>query len=490
MSVTASSSAAMSDSLVNRLSRASTAKANDHSAFLDSLPSASSSSSPANESMDLGFGVGVTVGLALTLTAARPLVSLITAFLAQSSSSSPLSTPAVVAPALTAVVINGSAALSDWAAIAPSSLSSSSVFAASFTPLSSSSALLFPLSSLPTPTLSQLLTVFLLLSLAYLYHILTRPLIFQRPLTAEAREAALRKSYADMPPPYPNAWFKLCDIMDVQGGRSYTTQALGMQLTVGRSATGELWCTDPTGQMWEVCEANRVIFLWHDEMRRSSAWQIPVVNHDMGRWRFVGRTVHEIVCHIQEIPENGADTAHLAFLHGDFVLDFITAAKHTWEASWIPQPLPNAHIAHIAIDTQVALFGRKLGFTTVQTRITQVGPGIVQMKFPTPFGDILLQETITPIHSNVQRACHVLWCEPSVPRLVAKAIMKSTLMQFERDFIVWNSKRWIRAPLAVRADGPILKYRRWVKQFFDRDGGELIRDFDGNETMVERQQRE
>jgi cholesterol 7-dehydrogenase len=336
---------------------------------------------------------------------------------------------------------------------------------------------------------THVLYVLVLLSLAYLYHLLTRPLIFQRPLSPQARAAALRKSYADMPPPYPNAWFKLCDAMDVDGGKTPTIFALGRQLTVGRDARGELWCEDTDGQLWEVCEANRVIFVWHDEMRRSSAWQIPVASDKINEWRFVGRTTHEIVCHIQEIPENGADTAHLDYLHGDFVLNFISGARHTWEASWIPQPHPHTHLAKIAIDTQVSFFGHRIPMSLVRTRITQVGPGIVQLMFPTLFGNILLQETITPMHSNIQRASHVLYCEPSVPRLVAKAIMKSTLIQFERDFVVWNYKRWIRAPMAVREDGPILKYRRWVKQFFDREGGELLRDFDGTEQIIERQTR-
>ena len=52
--------------------------------------------------------------------------------------------------------------------------------------------------------------------------------------------------------------------------------------------------------------------------------------------------------------------------------------------------------------------------------------------------------------------------------------------------MVWNNKRWIRAPMAVKEDGPILKYRRWMKQFYDREGGQLVRDYEGNERMVEK----
>ena len=467
--------------MANRVSHSSTSKLNDHTAFLDSLDASSPSSSASDESIGLGFGVGVAVGLAATLSLTRSLLPL------ASSLFQPAATSSVASVSSSTLATAVSAA--NWTAsplfparlLVPTVSSPSSLL---------SFAVLPRLASLSTPTLPQLLLLSLLLLSAYLYHICTRPLIFQKPLTPEARAAALRKSYADMPPPYPNAWFKLGDVMDVEGGKTLRVKALGRDFTAGRLPSGELWCEDSDGRMWETCEVNQVVFVWHDEMRRSSAWQIPVVSPDMARWRFVGRTEHEIVCHIQEIPENGADTAHLDFLHGGFVLDFLTAAKHTWDASWIPQPHPQQHIAKIAIDTQISLFGHKLAFTTVQTRITQVGPGIVQLMFPTPFGKVVLQETITPIHSNVQRASHVLWCEPSVPRIVAKAIMKSTLIQFERDFIVWNSKRWIRAPLAVKEDGPLLKYRRWVKQFFDRDGGALVRDFDGKEEMVERSRNE
>ena len=330
----------------------------------------------------------------------------------------------------------------------------------------------------------------LLVSLVYLYHVINRPLLFTRPLTPDQRATALRKSYTDMPPPFPNSWYKLCDEFDLVAGLApVTVEALSRLFTVRRELDGTVVCVDKKdGRLWETSEVNRVVFVWYDEQGRSSAWQVPAVApaEEMAGWRFAGRTAHEIICHIQEIPENGADTAHLDYLHGGFIIDQISAAKHTWQASWTPQPYPNTHVAKITVDTAMTLFGRRIPFSLVHTKINQVGPGIVQLVFPTPFGRILMQDCITPVTSNVQRSSHVLYMETSVPRVVSKFIFKATLIQFERDFMVWNNKRWIRAPMAVKEDGPILKYRRWMKQFYDRDGGQLLRDYEGNETMLEK----
>lgn len=52
-----------------------------------------------------------------------------------------------------------------------------------------------------------------------------------------------------------------------------------------------------------------------------------------GEWEYKGRTEHEINCHIQEIPENGADIAHLNYLHlagvnnGSFISHSIFASS-------------------------------------------------------------------------------------------------------------------------------------------------------------------
>ena len=451
----------------------------------------SSATAERRESGGLSFSLGMGLGVAATVGALHPLVHRIAAFLSHSPlpASSSLSGAAITASAYTAVASHQASSI----------VNSTSTFLTSATAastLASDSRILSILPSLAQSTLPisvsplSVLLSLLVLGLVYLYHIVNRPLLFTRPLEPEQRASALRKSYTDMPPPFPNSWYKLCDDFDLAPSQpSVSVEALGRLFNVRREADGCVVCVDARdGRLWETCEVNRVVFVWYDEQGRSSAWQIPEAAPaaELAGWRFAGRTAHEIICHIQEIPENGADTAHLDYLHGDFIVDQIAAAKHTWDASWTPQPYPNTHIAKISVDTAITLFGHRVPASLVQTRINQVGPGVVQLLFPTPFGRVLIQDCITPVTSNIQRSSHVMYAEHSVPRFVSKFIFKGTLIQFERDFLVWNNKRWIRAPMAVKEDGPILKYRRWMKQFYDREGGQLLRDYEGNERMLER----
>jgi hypothetical protein len=332
------------------------------------------------------------------------------------------------------------------------------------------------------------------------YNLLYRPFYKEFYLLKEERAHALTRSYQDMPPAFPNSWFKLCDDFDVTTDTDFIVFAFNHQFTVSRrpgadnkadesnknfDSDSEVRIVDENGKEWPAQECNHGIFVWHHSEDEPPNWHIPLIQEDMKNWNYGGRSIHEIVCHVQEIPENGADTAHLDYLHSPLIVDGIPASKHAWNATWEPYPAPDSHLVAICIRTHVEIAGFQLPFTHVVTNITQVGPGIVQLVFPTRVGTIVVQETITPIHANLQRARHCVWAEKKVPFFMAKVIMQSLCIQFERDFSVWTHKRWLRSPMTVREDGPILKYRRWMKQFFSGNGGQLCRDYRGREIMIE-----
>jgi cholesterol 7-dehydrogenase len=199
----------------------------------------------------------------------------------------------------------------------------------------------------------------------------------------------------------------------------------------------------------------------------------------------LGQVSHDIICHIVEIAENGADVAHLEYLHGAFVIPGLSAIRHYWQCDYKPKPAPEQHIAKIDIYQSVTFGGYRLPYTTVHSDIQQIGPGLVQLVFPTPFGKIVVQESIQPQHSNLQRANNSVYAEPGVPRVLAKGLLKSLAIQFERDHPIWNTKKWLRKPLILKQDGPLLIYRRWVKQFYTEAGGKLLRNIHGEETWGE-----
>jgi cholesterol 7-dehydrogenase len=44
--------------------------------------------------------------------------------------------------------------------------------------------------------------------------------------------------------------------------------------------------------------------------------------------------------------------------------------------------------------------------TRIDVDITQVGPGMVHLHFATPFGKVMLIETVTPVQPLLQRITH------------------------------------------------------------------------------------
>jgi len=362
--------------------------------------------------------------------------------------------------------------------------------------------------------LSHFLTIGLIIwALRFYYCCFWRPFSYVQSLSHADRSIALTRSYADLPPAYPNAWFKLCDSFEVKVGESKIIELFGQLFTVTRmrmsseigtvaEVVGDsnhdetvIQCVDGKGKVWTVAEKNQHVFVWHDDSDSPPTWEIPTAAAGISSWRFHGKATHDIVCHIGEIAENGADTAHLNFVHGNFITNellggivtfLLARVRHTWEATWVAQPAPSGHLAKMNLHTGISVLDAMIPMVGVETNILQIGPGYVQLLFPTPFGSILVQECICPISANLQRADNVVWAEPTVPRFIAKFILKSLVVQFERDFPIWNSKRWLRAPMAVKEDGPILKYRRWTKQFYSNEGGKCIRDADGNQRYEKR----
>ena len=49
--------------------------------------------------------------------------------------------------------------------------------------------------------------------------------------------------------------------------------------------------------------------------------------------QYRGRTIHHIMCHIQDIPENGSDILHFRYVHTQIIakINFISFA---WKAKW------------------------------------------------------------------------------------------------------------------------------------------------------------
>jgi len=176
---------------------------------------------------------------------------------------------------------------------------------------------------------------------------------------------------------------------------------------------------------WITEEQNRFIFIWYHAEESAPTWQVPVID-EFSSWVYHGRTDYKVNCHIQEIPENGADVAHLAQLHGPSMLGIGSKwfSHHHWIVNWTG-PEPEQEDQHVAVSKIQHEFRLMNYVSILQTQVEaqQIGPGLVHLWMDTYFGRLVIVQTVTPIAPLVQSVIHRIYTAPSVPTLYAKLVL-------------------------------------------------------------------
>lgn len=326
------------------------------------------------------------------------------------------------------------------------------------------------------------------------------------------------------PPPYPNGWFVVMPSHALKAGEAKYVVMLGLHLAVFREeGSGKVhavdafcphlganlgvggtvegdsivcpfhaWkfngdtgdCTDipytqgaiPPGarvKSHTVSEVNRLVVLWFDAEGRGPQWDVEALPElrDGSSYTLHGETTHRVSAHMCQLPENGSDASHFGALHGSFVVRALQpfGFKHEWKATWAP----DGHMATMTVRQGVSVCGRTLPMTTTNTLVRQCGPGVVYFRFATAFGNVVALEVVTPIEPLLQRVHHLVFSSAGVPRFVAKTVLSGMITQYERDAMVFNNAMYRPAPLLVKEDVNIGRFRKWFKQFYSKSSAEV-----------------
>jgi hypothetical protein len=225
---------------------------------------------------------------------------------------------------------------------------------------------------------------------------------------------------------------------------------------------------------------------------------------------------------MQEIPENGADSAHLQGVHTEFIIPLLGSLaqlKHHWSTDWLAgqsgppesrqapsavqckpakrphviveypsstsaSPAPSSsqhhatrrrspltsteHSAYAPLQQRISCFGFVLPHVHIQIHVNMIGPGLVFVHFDLlGLGEVYIHQTVTPIAPCLQRIRNDIWASPLVPRFVAKLALRAVVLQLERDIEIWNQKTFVARPCVVKGDGRIHQFRRWFNQFYN-----------------------
>ncbi|MBN3323830.1 DAF36 desaturase, partial [Atractosteus spatula] len=386
-----------------------------------------------------------------------------------------------------------------------------------------------------------------LIALGWLYRLLFAPLeLLRKPeevgyipeegrtRAQTANEVRRRRKTGDLPPVYPNGWYRVLDSHLLEKGDVRSVTVLGEQVAVFRALDGTAHVVDaycphlganlavggrvvggciecpfhgwqfrgedgrcvriPYAEKvpdfarirtWPSCELNGMVFVWYHCDGVDPTWRIPEQEEITSRaWVYRGRTEHFINAHIEEIPENAADIAHLAHLHTPGIVSGVDLrytnsktwefVRHDWKVQWAPEPEPSQHCSRMLVKHALTIFGRRWPLLDLDVVARQVGPGVVFLTFDHSFlGRGVIMHCVTPVEPLLQCVSHSIFYQSNIPPIVPKFILRAECIQFERDVMIWNNKKYISKPLLVKEDSAIQRHRRWFSQFYSENSPRL-----------------
>jgi len=212
-------------------------------------------------------------------------------------------------------------------------------------------------------------------------------------------------------------------------------------------------------RLWEAREQNGLILTWYGAAGETYGWEVPVLD-DAG-WNRVRWRRFDIPTHPQETTENSVDFGHFTQVHG-FVDASITGAIEV-EGPLLtiayrahrPLPMPSVPVWKVPVDYSVYVWG--LGYSQVDVRVDLLWLDIRVWVLPVPRDDEHIdliigastKKGLGPISTYARRVAHKIVCK-----------------EVEQDLDVWTYKTFIERPPLAKGDGPVGRYRRYVKQFY------------------------
>ncbi|CAG7827980.1 unnamed protein product [Allacma fusca] len=342
-------------------------------------------------------------------------------------------------------------------------------------------------------------------------------------------ELRQRRKIGELPPVYPNGWFAILESDQLGPQKVTEVNVLGLNLVAWRGASGTAYVADaycphlgahlgvggkvsqecitcpfhgwefegPSGRLTKIpyssstkpefakintrrsLERNGFIYLWYHAEDDEPTWfpeAIPEIQSQ--QWVYRGRSEFRVACHIQEMPENGADINHLNVVHVPAMLTGGTpdnsffswsAIKHVWSGQWKPSDEKGKkHVAILDISHHIKIFNT-LNFMKMDVRAVQIGPGLVHLEFNTPLGRGVLFHTVTPLEPLLQRVSHRFYTSRTFIHPWAKLILLGEAIMIARDISIWNRKTFMKNPALPKEDAALKRYRLWYSQFYSEN---------------------
>ncbi|CAH2217636.1 jg2562, partial [Pararge aegeria aegeria] len=223
---------------------------------------------------------------------------------------------------------------------------------------------------------------------------------------------------------------------------------------------------------YHAMEVDGSVWIWYHVDGEPPLWTVEE-SEELKNWGYRGRNEFLVNAHIQEIPENGADVAHLNAVHTVSMFSDLgqkypflnhLIGHHTWGAEW--KKGDEHHVANIQISQRYLIL--KVDVFPLKVTVNQIGPAHVRLSFMSPLGPMMVLQSVTPLGPLLQRVVHRVY-SPRYNAPLGAALVLLEAKQFERDVAIWNNKRYVSSPAYAKSDKTIRTFRSWFSQFYSEN---------------------
>lgn len=231
----------------------------------------------------------------------------------------------------------------------------------------------------------------------------------------------------------------------------------------------------------KVIEQDGVVMGWFHAEDEEPTYDIPLINELSGAgFLSFGSRRSWWEMHIQDYAENAADSCHFNEVHGGLnipIVDWFIKVHHI--VVWTEGPLKHEMKFHNY--NWLTIFGCKIPFSAEAgpAEVQFKGPGgVTHWRFSTPIGTIILIKGLKPVKPFLCEMIDIWHAPWYMPKIVVNFIIRTATMALYDDKTIWERKSYREKPLLVGNDGPIMKLRRWFKQFYSESSMRIARNLD------------
>lgn len=223
---------------------------------------------------------------------------------------------------------------------------------------------------------------------------------------------------------------------------------------------------------WPTHEVNGLVMAWYHPAGEAPEWETPALDWD--GWLPTKMKSYDLSSHPQETSENSVDTGHFAAVHGYKSVETLKPLRT--EGPYLTTKYAMSRHADflgfkggdVRAEFEIHIHG--LGYSMVEAYVPQYNLHSRHFVLPTPTEDgrISLRLGVSLLPTHLGKVNFFLGLMPNAlgMSLLHSMYFKHYLGDVMQDFHIWENKCYIDPPVLAKGDGPIGKYRRWVKQFY------------------------